>query len=163
MTKLGARPLNPPPPAPAPAPEPGPSPEQVAQRAAEQEDFRQWESQLDGHLAHLRSLDPNSENFAPDMLDALDLVDHHVGGSSDRIAELRDQVSKGIAAKARADLEEHLRWAETSFPPGIDRTRAALHGFNLHLDQLDQIEDAALIEFGKQALGIRDPQANDDR
>jgi hypothetical protein len=155
MTKLGAKPLNPapePPPTAAPEPEAVDTPEQL-----------QWESELDGHLAHLRSLDPNSENFAPDMLDALDLVDHHVGGSSDRIAELRDGVQKGIAAKARADLEEHLNWAETSFPPGVQRSMAALHGFNLHLDQLDPVEDAELIAFGRQALGLDIPQADDDR
>jgi hypothetical protein len=159
---LGSRPLNPVVEPPAPEPEPEPTPEQAAEQAAEKAAIQQWESDLDGHIEHLKSLDPSSEHFAQDPLDALNLVDHHVGGSAPRVVELRDGLRRGIAAKARADLEEHLRYAETTFPPGVGRSMAALHGFGLHLDQLDPVEDAELIAFGRQALGLDIPQADDD-
>jgi hypothetical protein len=144
---LGSRPLNPVVEPPAPEPEPEPTPEQAAETA-------QFEAELDGHLAHLKSLDPASEHFSQDMLDALDLVDHHVGHSAPRIAELRDGVKRSIAAKARDDLAEHMDWAVRTIPPGADRQRALLHGFSLHLDNLDPDVDAETIAFGRQALGL---------
>ena len=156
MATLGAKPLHPPPP--EPTPEPAPTAEQAAEQAAQQDAEQaaeqQWNAELDSHLAHLKSLalDPNSEHFAPDMLDALNLVDHHVGGSSERITELRDRVQKGIAAKARAALQEHLEWAETSFPPGVDRVGAQLHGLGLYVDDLDPEIDAATIEIARRLL-----------
>jgi hypothetical protein len=162
MAILGAKPLNPPA-AQAPQAEPEPdTPELAAARAAEQAAVQQFEAELDGHLAHLKSIDPNDPNFATDMLTALDAVDDHVGHSDARIAELRDGLRRGIAAKARADLEEHLNWAETTFPPGTDRSRAALHGFNLYLDQLDPDVDAETIAFGRQALGLDMPTPDSD-
>jgi hypothetical protein len=145
--KLGARPLNPVVEPPAAQPEAEPTTEQVAES-------QQWDADLQAGIDHLKSLDPTDPHFAPDMLDALDILDNHTGGAVNRIAELRDRVQKGVSAKARNALAEHISWATESFPPGVDRTMAALHGFNLHLDNLDPVEDAELIAFGRQALGI---------
>jgi hypothetical protein len=151
MTKLGARPLNPvvePPPA-AAEPEP-----------PETDETRAFDAELEDHLAHLRSLDPSDPHIATDMLDAIDLIDHHIGGW-DSGAELRPRIQKGVAAKARAELAEHLAWAEQSFAPGVDRTRAQLHGFNLYMDNLDIVEDAETIAIARSALGIPNPDSDE--